>query len=157
MKKSFRVATVFTGAAACAAAFTPVAAAATATPGATTATATPGHVTAPGAAADTLCVDLTFAQSSTYRPCVADLQVLLNDLYDDHVSGPDQRLSTDGYYGPHTANDVSAFNARWPGWGGSATWAGASGTWGWLCALDNSHGFHGAYWHDAGCSTVLQG
>ena len=153
MKKSFRVATVFTGAAACAAAFTPAAVAATATPGTTAATAVPGHVTVPGAAAATLCVDRSFGMSSTYRPCVADLQVLLNDLYDDGVRGPNQRLATDGYYGPLTGSDVSAFNGVWQVIPNGDTDVTTINTWGALCSLDYYYGFRGVYWHDAGCST----
>jgi hypothetical protein len=153
MKKSFRVATVFTGAVACAAAFAPGALAAPATPGATITTAAAGQVTTPTPAAIP-CVDQTFGQASVYRPCVLDLQVLLNDLYNIGVKGPDQRLSTDGYYGSHTANDVRAFNDYWTQDFSAPRSVTVPATWASLCFLDSGNGFQGAYWHNAGCSIV---
>ncbi len=155
MKKSFCVTTVFTGAAACAAAFAPAATAEPATLGATMATANPGHFAA--AAAATPCIEQTFGRLGVYRACVADEQVLLNDLWyygkSHHLDlGPNQHLSTDGYYGPKTASDVYAFNKWYFLSGGSVT---SFNTWSALCGVDYSHGFRGTYWHNAGCSAFF--
>jgi hypothetical protein len=126
--------------------------AATGASAATTSAAAPAHVTAQRSAADTACVDQTFGYSpDTYQPCVLDLQVLLNDLYRIGFTGPDQLLTTDGYYGIHTAGDVQSFNYNWiPQLAGSDEMGPFS--WSALCELDWENGFHGAYWQAAGCT-----
>lgn len=156
MKKSFRVTTVFTGASACAAAFAPAATAAPATPGTMMATATPGHVTTPGikSGGHSPCVAQSFGtwDSGTYLECVADMQVLLNDLYYIGDRPPYSLLATDGHFGPLTAGQVEAFNYA------EELYANGSvakpTTWQDLCITDSRAGFHGAYWHNAGCSEV---
>jgi peptidoglycan hydrolase-like protein with peptidoglycan-binding domain len=159
MKRSFRVATVFTGAAACAAAFGPAAAAAPATPGTTTAAAAAGHVTTPGATADTGCVFQSFGRydSGYYEECVVDLQVLLNNLWNKHSKGPDQELTADGYFGPKTANDVAHFNHYFSLPGGSVATrynSTSGGTWEWLCIANYVDGFHGPYFQNADCGAL---
>jgi len=109
-------------------------------------------ITAPGASAATPCVYQYFGLSNTYQPCVLDEQVLLNDLYyvgDTGPGGPNQLLLTDGYYGSHMASDVGSFN-RGIG-GGDVT---TPRTWKYLCSNDVYYGFHGSYWHAAGCPLV---
>jgi hypothetical protein len=109
--------------------------------------------TAPGTGTKgTACVSRTFTRSSAYQSCVDDLQVLLNDLWNDGVPGPDQALTTDGYYGPDTESDVAAFNAANvdPSPGGIAT----PGTWRSLCLQDYDRGFRGPNWTAAGCPSV---
>lgn len=72
-------------------------------------------------AADRFCTYpqyLPYKTSSTKNPCVQDLQVLLNDLYNYHHGdpthvpnfGPDRKLTTDGIYGDNTYKDVKATN-----------------------------------------------
>jgi hypothetical protein len=113
-------------------------------------------ITAPGAYAATGCVTRTFdilLDGNTYQPCVLDMQVLLNNLYEKHVVGPNQFLTTDGYFGVHTGNDVVGFNIWWndvPGQLGEMT----PSSWTALCGLNSDEGFRGAYWHDAGCQTL---
>jgi hypothetical protein len=99
------------------------------------------------------CISRTLRQSSTYQSCVYDLQVLLNDLWDHGLPGPSRRLVPDGYYGPDTESDVDLYNAAnvQPSPGIVAT----PGTWHSLCLQDYEHGFHGAYWNDAGCAFVV--
>jgi hypothetical protein len=112
-------------------------------------------ITAPQAsAAATGCVAQTFGYDPyTYQQCVLDMQVLLNDLWYDHQVGPDQALVTDGYYGPHTSNDVTSFNTWWNN--GTAELGEMSPlSWDVLCGLDLHAGFHGAYWQNAGCATA---
>lgn len=109
-------------------------------------------VRASGASAATSCVYRTFGLSSTYQPCVQDEQVLLNDLWSIHVDGPNQRLTTDGYYGNNTANDVAHFNDWWLGF--YPDWITPPVTWHWLCVLTGENGFEGAYWHAASCPLV---
>jgi peptidoglycan hydrolase-like protein with peptidoglycan-binding domain len=118
----------------------------------TTMGSAPGHITMPRAAETTGCVTQTFDinDQNIYEQCVAWEQVLLNDLYDAHIPGPNQRLSTDGYYGPKTTSDVRHFQTVWilavDGMTGPLTWAA-------LCAVDKTNGFTGVYWRDAGCAT----
>ena len=112
-------------------------------------------IAAPGAYAATGCVTRTFdvvLDADTYQPCVLDMQVLLNDLYDEHVPGPNQRLTTDGYFGVHTGNDVVGFNLEWNDVNGQLGEMTPS-SWKALCELDWYYGFRGAYYHDAGCPT----
>ena len=99
------------------------------------------------------CVSRTFSQSSTYRSCVYDLQVLLNELWDHGLAGPSRQLVPDGYYGPDTESDVGSYNAAnvQPTPGIVAT----PDTWHSLCLQDYEHGFRGAYWNDAGCAFVV--
>jgi hypothetical protein len=112
-------------------------------------------IAAPGAYASTGCVTRTFdivLDENTYQPCVLDMQVLLNNLYNKHVVGPNQELATDGYFGIDTANDVVEFNLWWndvPGQLGEMT----PTSWDALCGLNWDNGFHGTYWHNAGCAT----
>lgn len=104
------------------------------------------------ASADTACVYRTFGLSSTYQPCVRDEQILLNDLWSIHVDGPNQQLTTDGYSGNNTANDVAHFNDWWLGF--FPDWITPPVTWHWLCVLTGGNGFEGACWHAAGCPLV---
>jgi hypothetical protein len=127
----------------------------TAASAATTTTSAPGHMMASQAAeAASGCVTQTFDINDdqyTYEQCVYWEQILLNDLYNAHDPGPNQHLSTDGYYGPDTTSDVHAFQNRWyikvDGITGPQTWKV-------LCVIDASYGFHGTYWYDAGCDTI---
>lgn len=123
-------------------------------------------ITAPRASAVGLvCVDRTFGPSNTYQPCVRDEQILLNDLWYDHDflghNSVNQVLATDGIYGPRTANDVAHFNWYEGLPGGSTTTSAAFnntwGTWTGLCFQTWSDGFHGVYWHDAGCNGLTFG
>jgi peptidoglycan hydrolase-like protein with peptidoglycan-binding domain len=108
-----------------------------------------GHVAAPMASAATACVGQTFsiADENTYETCVRYEQILLNDLWGVHAAG-NQELTVDGYYGPDTTSDVTAFQAQF-----SLIIDGITGdqTWGALCHEDQVEGFTGVYWHDAGC------
>jgi peptidoglycan hydrolase-like protein with peptidoglycan-binding domain len=124
----------------------------TAASAATTTAPAPHHVTVPRAADASGCVTETFdiSDEGTYEPCVADEQILLNDLWRYGDPGPDQLLTVDGYYGPDTTNDVISFQETWgigvDGITGPQTWAT-------LCEVDQAYGFTGTYWHDAGCAT----
>lgn len=124
----------------------------TAASAATTTASISGRVTAPRAADASGCVtqDFSEADEGTYESCVADEQILLNDLYGIGVMGPNQRLTVDGYYGPDTTSDVQSFQGAW-----GDTVDGITGpqTWDSLCAVDYVYGFRGTYWHDAGCAT----
>jgi peptidoglycan hydrolase-like protein with peptidoglycan-binding domain len=146
------------------------AAAALVTLGTTGASAAPrtasasGHVTAPRAAhaaADPSgCVTETFTEADEpyYEPCVADAQILLNDLWyyqQAHPAvylGADQLLTVDGSYGPDTASDVGSFQSKW-----NLTVDHELGpkTWGDLCYIDALHGYNGVYYRDAGCPSVF--
>src|SRR5215469_10266854 len=70
--------------------------------------ATAAAISAPGASASvpadggTPCVYQTFQTSSTYKSCVGALQVLLNDMHNAGLGGPDRILKTDGLYGNNT-------------------------------------------------------
>jgi peptidoglycan hydrolase-like protein with peptidoglycan-binding domain len=110
-------------------------------------------IIAPQASAVTQpCVGQTFGiwDENTYEHCVRDEQVLLNDLWISHAGG-NQLLTVDGYYGPHTASDVRAFQYQF-----DLIIDGITGdqTWGALCVEDEIEGFTGVYWHDAGCFLV---
>ncbi len=133
----------------------------TAASAATATVSAPGHVTAPraaGAAADPSgCVteDFSIADEPYYEACVADEQILLNDIFyyqQDYgvYLGADQLLTVDGSYGPDTTNDVESFQTFWKdkvdGITGPQTWDS-------LCSEDYNIGYHGTYWHDAGCGT----
>jgi len=133
----------------------------TAASAATTTASAPGHVTAPraaqAAAAPSGCVTETFttADEPYYEACVADAQILFNDLYNTEQSkgvnlGVGQLLTVDGSYGPLTANVVGSFQVRW-----ALTFDHELGpqTWRQLCSVDQSWGYTGTYWHDAGCAT----
>jgi peptidoglycan hydrolase-like protein with peptidoglycan-binding domain len=105
------------------------------------------------AAASTACVYQTFsiADQNTYETCVRDEQILLNDLYNAGVTGPNQRLTVDGYYGNDTLVDV-----EWFQYYDYITDDGITGpvTWSVLCEQDWFFGFTGAYWHAVGCPAV---
>lgn len=105
-------------------------------------------IIAPRASAATACIYQTFGESGTHQSCVLDEQVLLNDLRYDHVAGPNQLLTVDGYYGTHTFSDVESFQTAW-----NLDVDGITGpqTWGQLCEVDYVHGFTGTYFQDAGC------
>jgi hypothetical protein len=113
-------------------------------------------ITAPGASAAGPCINQTFSISDqyTYEQCVAWEQLLLDDLYTVRAPGPNQRLTIDGHYGPHTSDDVAAFNAYYHQRYGSTT---TPATWWLVCNEDDAHGFHGAYWQDAGCAADISG
>jgi peptidoglycan hydrolase-like protein with peptidoglycan-binding domain len=99
----------------------------------------------------TACVYRDFGESSTYQVCVRDEQILLNDLWKDHVAGPNQLLTVDGYYGNLTTLDVKSFQAE-----NFITPDGITGpvTWSVLCEQDWFFGFTGTYWHAVGCPAV---
>jgi peptidoglycan hydrolase-like protein with peptidoglycan-binding domain len=111
-------------------------------------------IIAPSASAATPCVEQTFGESNTYQQCVLDEQVLLNDLWSVHAAGPNQLLTVDGYYGPHTLSDVKSFQTAYHGSPYHLPVDGITHplTWGVLCIEDAANGFTGAYWHDAGCT-----
>jgi peptidoglycan hydrolase-like protein with peptidoglycan-binding domain len=139
-----------------------ISAAALATLSTTAASAAPAAASAPGhvaasqaasAAADPSgCVTEVFsnADESTYESCVADEQILLNNLWNANAGGPDQLLVVDGYYGAHTANDVKSFQT----FSGLAV-DGITGsqTWEVICNINEDEGFTGIFWHGAGCAT----
>jgi peptidoglycan hydrolase-like protein with peptidoglycan-binding domain len=124
----------------------------TAASAAPTAVSAPGHVTAPRAADASGCVTEVFSEADegTYEACVADEQVLLNDLYHANPGFADQLLTVDGLYGPDTANDVSYFQASF-----GLTQDGITGpqTWRQLCTSAYDLGYRGTYWHAAGCAS----
>jgi hypothetical protein len=126
---------------------------------ASTATASaPSHATAPSPAeAASGCVNDTFtiADENTYEQCVRDAQVLFNDLdsvwVTHHVNyGVVHSLTVDGFYGFDTAGVVEEFQEFW---GIVPTAQLDPATWLFLCVMDRTTGFTGAYWHDAGCAT----
>jgi peptidoglycan hydrolase-like protein with peptidoglycan-binding domain len=134
---------------------------------ATTTASAPGHVTAARAAqaaADPSgCVteNFTNADQPFYEPCVADAQVLFNDLWyyeEQHPNhenplylGVNQLLTVDGSYGPHTTSVVGFFQASWPPL--KVDYELGPKTWHQLCSVAWLHGYRGVYWHDAGCAT----
>jgi peptidoglycan hydrolase-like protein with peptidoglycan-binding domain len=136
----------------------------TAASAATTTASAPSQATASQAvaAAPSGCVTEQFsiADESTYYACVADEQILLNDLWyyqEQHPNhevptylGVNQLLTVDGSYGPDTTSDVRYFQTSW-----NLHIDGTTGkqTWGELCYQDWLHGYTGTYWHDAGCAT----
>jgi hypothetical protein len=111
-------------------------------------------IIAPSSSAATLCVEQTFGESNTYQQCVRDEQILLNDLRSVGAAGPNQTLTVDGYYGPHTFSDVESFQTAYHGSPYHLAVDGITGplTWGVLCIADANNGFTGVYWHDAGCT-----
>jgi peptidoglycan hydrolase-like protein with peptidoglycan-binding domain len=121
-----------------------------------------GHVTAPqaakAAAADASgCVTETFttADEPYYEACVADAQILFNDLWYTQNSqavylGVNALLTVDGSYGPDTAGVVGGFQSAW---GLTDDQKLGPQTWKQLCTVDYAWGYRGTYWHDAGCST----
>ena len=134
---------------------------------ATTTVAAPAHVTAlraAHAAADPSgCVmdNFTTADEPFYEPCVADAQILFNDLWyyeEQHPNhehplylGVNQLLAVDGSYGPDTAGVVGFFQASWPPL--VVDHELGQHTWHQLCYVTWLHGYRGTYWHDAGCAT----
>lgn len=134
----------------------------TAASAATTTASASGNVTAARAAqaaADPSgCVTETFTEADEpiYLPCVADAQILLNDIWYYQQAHPKvylgagQLLTVDGSYGPHTALDVGSFQSRQ-----KLTIDEKLGpqTWNQLCHVDWGLGYTGTYWHDAGCAT----
>jgi len=133
----------------------------TAASAATTTTASAaGPVTAPGAAQAAPdasgCVTETFttADEPYYEPCVADAQILFNDLWDVEGEvgyvGVNQHLTVDGSYGPDTASVVGGFQSES---GLTVDHKLGPQTWQHLCAVDQAYGYTGTYWHDAGCAT----
>jgi peptidoglycan hydrolase-like protein with peptidoglycan-binding domain len=125
----------------------------TAASAATATASTPGRVTALKPAAATACVyqDFGIWDQNTYEQCVADEQILLNNLYNKGVLGPDQRLTVDGYYGNDTLADV-----EWFQYNDQIADDGITGpvTWSVLCEQDWFFGFTGVYWHAVGCPAV---
>lgn len=135
---------------------------ATAASAATTTASATGHVTAPRAAqaaVDTSgCVTETFTKADEPYDisCVADAQILLNDIWYYQRAHPKvylgagQLLKVDGSYGPHTALDVGSFQFRQ-----KLTDDEKLGplTWKQLCTVDWGLGYRGTYWHRAGCAT----
>jgi peptidoglycan hydrolase-like protein with peptidoglycan-binding domain len=126
----------------------------TAASAATSRATAPAHATV-SATADKAsgCVTEIFsiADEPYYEPCVVDLQVLLNNLWQTGLPGL-RDLTTDGSYGPITEADVHQFQSD-----AGDTPDGVVGpeTWGSLCILNDEYGFTGAYWHGAGCNTLL--
>ena len=122
------------------------------TVGGTAATLTGVAFSAPHASAATPCVDQTFdyLDVNLRLGCVVDEQVLLNNLRNRGIAGPNQLLAVDGQYGPHTSDDVAGFNSVWTlnGWSGETN----PQTWRALCAVNYRYGFHGVYWAGAGCT-----
>jgi peptidoglycan hydrolase-like protein with peptidoglycan-binding domain len=128
----------------------------TAASAATTTTSAPGHATAPSAAEASGCVTETFtiADEPYYEACVADAQILFNDLQTVWATyginqGVTVRLTVDGSYGPATQGVVSSFQAFW---GLSRDGKLGPMTWAQLCEITWLQGYHGTYWHDAGCT-----
>ena len=110
-------------------------------------------IAAPGASAATPCIDRTFNVSNTYQPCVRDEQILLNDLwYVNAIGRPNQLLTTDGYYGSHTASAVTSFMGYWDEQDFSPAIT-TPVTWRVLCLVTGGdYGFPGTYWRAAGCA-----
>ena len=127
----------------------------------------------PGDGGSKPCTSQTFGKSTTYRSCVQDLQVLLNDLRNAYLNhetgllnfGPDRILGTDGVYGNNTWSDVHATNATCAtlfGWpcvpkasytdNGTATTA----TWEYVCLEMSASGLDrgSTYYLRAGCEYV---
>jgi peptidoglycan hydrolase-like protein with peptidoglycan-binding domain len=126
----------------------------TAASAATARSSAPAHVTAPSAAeAASGCVTETFttADEPYYEPCVLDAQVLLNNLWSKGLPHLYQ-LATDASYGPLTAGDVTQFQRDA---GDGVDGELGPETWGSLCILNEDYGFTGAYWHGAGCNTLM--
>jgi len=122
--------------------------------GVLTAAVAAAAIGAPGASASTACIYRTFSETNTYQSCTLDEQVLLDDLYQSTHSGWLDWISTDGYYGPATYGDVWGFKL------GFEVYSGTAGittpvVWTALCEDTLSHGWHGAYWHAAGCNIIL--
>lgn len=128
--------------------------------------ATAAAISAPGASASvpadggTPCVYQTFETSTTYESCVGALQVLLNDMHNAGLHGPDRILKTDGIYGNNTYNDVKATNTYCyqNDWG---LCKGGSGyttpnTWKYVCGSLFSHGLYrgSTYYYAANCDVI---
>lgn len=136
------------------------ASAATGTSAATTTASAPGHVAARAAADDPSgCVTETFTINDEpyYEPCVADEQILLNDIWNTQEKteiylGVIELLTVDGSYGPDTTSDVEAFQGFYLG-GDQVDGKTGPITWDTLCSTDYNLGYHGTYWNDAGCAT----
>jgi peptidoglycan hydrolase-like protein with peptidoglycan-binding domain len=130
----------------------------TAASAATARASAPAHVSAPSAAeAASGCVTETFtiADEPYYEACVADAQILLNDIYyfqekTGIYNGVTYLLTVDGSYGPDTMNDVKNFQGFW---GDKVDGELGPMTWDTLCSTDYNLGYRGTYWHDAGCGT----
>jgi hypothetical protein len=130
----------------------------TAASAAPTTASTPAHVTAPRAAEATSgCVTETFTEADEpyYEQCVADEQILLNDIWYSQENteiylGVIELLTVDGSYGPDTTSDVEAFQGFY---GDEVDGKTGPMTWGTLCSSDYYLGYHGTYWNDAGCAT----
>lgn len=92
------------------------------------------------------CVQQVFsiANEGTSLSCVADEQVLLNNVIH---SG----LAADGQYGPLTRAAVRTFQTDQHLWVDGIT---GPQTWGSLCAVNLDSGFHGPFWKGAGCPTL---
>jgi hypothetical protein len=139
----------------------------TAASAATMTASAPAHVTASrtaqAAAAPSGCVTENFSTADERFDvaCVADAQVLFNDLWyyeEQHPNhehplylGVNQLLATDGSYGPDTASVVGFFQASWPPL--KVDHILGPHTWHQLCSVAWLHGYRGVYWHDAGCAT----
>lgn len=94
----------------------------------------------------TPCVQQVFsiANEGTSLSCVADEQVLLNNVIH---SG----LAADGRYGPLTQSAVYTFQ-----YDQKILQDGITGpqTWGYLCAVNLDSGFYGHFWMNAGCPSL---
>ena len=117
-----------------------------------------GHAAAPQAADASGCVTETFTEADEpyYEPCVADAQILLNDLWYYQQAHPgiylgaNRLLTVDGSYGSNTALDVGYFQVAV---GDMVDEKLGPQTWASLCREDWLFGYTGTYWHDAGCAT----
>jgi peptidoglycan hydrolase-like protein with peptidoglycan-binding domain len=124
----------------------------TAASAATSRASVTAHVTAMSvkdAASGCVTEIFSIADEPYYESCVVDEQVLLNNVRG--LPGLHE-LTTDGSYGPLTEADVHQFQTDV-----GDTPDGVTGpeTWGSLCILNEDYGFTGAYWHGAGCNTLL--
>lgn len=117
----------------------------------------------PGDGGSTACVFQTLRPSNTYRSCVKDEQVLLDDLYKAHKPGARWWLTTDGRYGPNTSKEVRAYNLAWfPngfGFGDVTTrsfYPDSPGTWDAVCYAMHHYGLSGGstYYRAAGCQLI---
>lgn len=102
------------------------------------------------------CVTHTFDifDGYTRMQCVVDMQVLLNNLWNSHVPGPNQELAADGLFGVNTQNDVVDFNLKWTQVPGQYAEMTPVGWQEYLCILNWQERFTGFYWQNAGCNTI---
>lgn len=103
------------------------------------------NVPPPGGVTSEQCVGQAFGLSNARQSCVVDLQVLLSNI--------GESLTADGIYGPLTATAVFDFNRAFLGGAGGEV--AYPRTWTALCRTNAEEGFEGAYWHGAGCPSVV--